>query len=331
MSQHNATVLAFPPPQRISSYEPAEYFFNELDRDKYGEQHVRLTRELALNWARLWREHGGTRGGGTITSLLPVLMLHSYPSETTPHYVPSELPPPNAAWTHWSYLSTRRLSKVAGLGKNAGWAAIGAMARMGLLEHQTIGCHKKGGHKRWYRLSRALFGDGELKKYAKIAGHFLYSGTWSILPSPAARHLYLLLAMLDPVYCNESLTEHYMETNLEEHADRVEAKLLEIREAHTVSVSSLARMSGMSRGAVKDALAVLLKPIFGDRKLALVKRGGGEGYAAWYAIERRATTDYSFFPDFLNDRTLREIRAHVWHGTPPNKTKPPTRKGRRHK
>lgn len=320
MSQPN--VLAFPAPIRLSQPEPAEYFINEDDRERYGERHVRLGKEMGRSgeFAFLWRE-SGKRGGGTIASILPVLALHAYPTETNPRFLPPELPPPDSAFTPWTYLSTRRFAKLSGLGKDTAWRALRSAGRLGLLEHQTISCRDSaGGRKTFFRLNRKLFaGVGE--EYAAIPGALIYSGTWMILPTPASRHLYLLLAMLDPIYSEQSLREFYESADGLEDTNKQIRKIREIREAHAVSWSTLMRLSGLSRGALREALSVLLTPLFEKGTLPLVSCGGKAGSARWYAIEKKAAS-WHYLPDYLNEHTLQKIRRDIWKGLAQPKKKP---------
>ncbi|HEY0024437.1 MAG TPA: hypothetical protein VGB24_16100 [Longimicrobium sp.] len=62
---------------------PKQWLFNEDDRKRHGGRYwrcpVRLVKDSSRLWAQLWREDGTTRGGGAVTSVLPILAYHAWP------------------------------------------------------------------------------------------------------------------------------------------------------------------------------------------------------------------------------------------------------------
>ena len=63
---------------------PTVWAFNEADRQEYADRFWRFPTRLVTAGlvAKLWREPGTTRGGGTVSSLLPVLALHTWPDQS---------------------------------------------------------------------------------------------------------------------------------------------------------------------------------------------------------------------------------------------------------
>jgi hypothetical protein len=77
--------------------DPKRWLFNDDDRQKYQESFWRCPVRLVADgtWAKLWRTPGTIRGGGAVTSVLPVLALHTWPEKEGA----------TAGWTGPSYLS----------------------------------------------------------------------------------------------------------------------------------------------------------------------------------------------------------------------------------
>jgi hypothetical protein len=81
-------------------------------------------------WSRqnFWPSSGGHQGpgagGGTVTSVLPVLALHTWPDQSGAE----------PGWTGWTYLSRRRLAALAGLDKNSVTAASRQLVTSNLMQ-----------------------------------------------------------------------------------------------------------------------------------------------------------------------------------------------------
>src|SRR5688572_11023315 len=113
---------------RQHAQAPHVWQFNDDDRATYSDRYwrcpVRLVREGL--WARLWRMPDTVRGGGAMTSLLPVFALHTW----------AEKDDATKEWTGWTYLSRRRMATLAGINKDTATAAMEHLEHLGILESQ---------------------------------------------------------------------------------------------------------------------------------------------------------------------------------------------------
>jgi hypothetical protein len=306
---------------------PRIWTFNEADRQAYAERYWRFPTRLVTAGvlAKIWR------ASGTVPSLLPLLGLHAWPTQLGAE----------AGWTGWTYLSRRRLATLAGLNKSS----VG-LAFQQLVEWQGMELDRRprskyeGGHKTYYRLS-ATFYPREGEPYAVFPGLLAYNGSWSLLPTAAVRHLYLVLSALDPIRDEMGYLRRVnadLGGNWDRYADEddwaisdptarevaIQAKMLaRHRASHPLSLRDLVTYSGLQRGTVIEALRVLLTPIFGHEidaqtgqrvpTIALVTRGEVQpGRPAWYAVDRRAW-DCSWSCDMLNAPTrLCKQREYLW-------------------
>jgi hypothetical protein len=144
-----------------------------------------------------------------VTSLLPVLALHTWPEQREAV----------EGWTGWTYLSRRRLAALAGLVKDSVGAACQRLVALKLMEmDRRSRARHQGGYKTYYRLATGLYPKpGE--SYAVLSGNLFYGGTWALLPSPAYRHLYVVLAGLDPIGDEEAYLQR-IDEDLEGDWDR---------------------------------------------------------------------------------------------------------------
>jgi hypothetical protein len=169
----------------------------------------------------------------------------------------------------------------------------------------------------------------------------LYGGTWALLPSPAYRHLYSVIACLDPIGDETAYLQRIAE-DLDGDWDRraddhdwaiadpsarvaaIQAKILAAQRArHPLSRRDLGKYSGLGRSAVIEALHALLVPIFGSRvdeqtgqwypPIALVRHGEVQpGRPTWYAADRRAC-GWSWTYEVMNSRNrMQKGRNRLW-------------------
>lgn len=337
------------PARPVKNPPPKQWLFNDDDRERHQGRYwrcpVRLVSDSRRLWAELWREDGTTRGGGAVTSILPILACHVWPGS---------MKGAEAGWTGWVCLSRRRIARLAGLNKDTVGQAFNRLVALGLMQTRREPRGKYlGGYRTWYRLAASLYPADREDPYAEIPSDLFYGGAWGVLPTAAARHLYVVLACLDPVG-NETA---YLESILEDtHGDMgpwwdlydedplryleydpsegrydssdLEAKLridylAEYRARHPASLAELADYSGMTRATVSSALQVLTTPIFGGRQradstkqdppLALVIKGDAPArLPTWYVPDRRATTWY-FEASWLNDpEKFETLRRERW-------------------
>lgn len=337
--------------------DPTRYLFSDEDREAYEKRFWRIPRRVVTDgtWARLWRAEGTKRGGGVGTSLLPVLALHTWKGKKNMDgaNAGTESEP---GWTGWTYLSRRRIARLAGVDKDAATGAIRRLAGLGLLQMRRVPRAKyEGGYKTYFRLSTKLYPVEDEEPYAEIRGNLIYGGTWSLLPTAAARHLYVVLACLDPIgdeaaflakieedlgtvqWEDLDFAEDVWETvvaqvprDLQEnhiHAvwiDAIKREMLSRRRlSNPVSLTELQQLSGLTRGTVIEALQVLTKPIFGNRRdsntgawtppISLVAKGKADPRRpTWYAPDRRAWTWY-WKPQYLNDpKSAATTQSEYW-------------------
>jgi hypothetical protein len=229
---------------------------------------VRLVKEGFL--AKLWRAANTTRGGGAVASVLPVLALHTWPEKQEA----------TDGWTGWSYLSRRRVARLTGVNKGTTTAAFRQLVSAGLMQMERCPRAKyEGGYKTYYHLTASLYPQDD-EPYATIPARLFYGGTWFFLPSPACRHLYMVLACLDPIGDEEAYLERIADDigdewdrvsdeedealeDEEERKPAVQAKILaERRESAPLSVSEMVRDAGLQRSTVIEARQVLITGIF---------------------------------------------------------------------
>jgi hypothetical protein len=288
---------------------PTVWKFNEADRQAYADRFWRLPTWVVTAGllAKLWREPGTKRGGGTVTSVLPILALHVWPEQTGAA----------AGWTGWAHLSRRRLAALAGLNKDSVGTACRRLVALRLMETTPRSrAGHEGGYAMYYRLSTALYPKAD-QSYAAFPANILYGGVWAMLPSPACRQLYLAILGLDSVRDEQAYLDRIGEdvdgdwTQMADDDDRLIADpdlravaiqrrlLAEQRARHPLSIRDLVRYSGLQRSTVVEALAGLLEPMFGicvDPRtghryppIVLLKRGEGHpGRPTWYAANRDA-------------------------------------------
>lgn len=312
---------------------PTIWTFNEVDRQAYMGRFWRCPTRLVTEglWATLWRSPGTTRGGGIVTSLLPVLALHTWPQQ-------------NGAvtgWTGWTYLSQRRLATLAGINKDG---VTPACRRLVALKHLELErrprARHEGGYKTYYRLATALYPEAA-EPYAAMPGNLFYGGTWALLPSAAVRHLYTVIAGLDPIGDETAYLQH-IEADLDGDWDRraddddvaiaepearataIRAKILATqRERYPLSLRDLVTYAGLQRSTVIEALRALLVPIFGDwvdeqtgkryPPISIVKRGEPQPQRpTWYAPNRQAWEWFWKSEAINSPERFQQIRERYW-------------------
>jgi hypothetical protein len=275
-------------------HDPACWVFNEADRKRYNTRYWRCPVRLVQDglWRDLWRANDLPYRGGAPTSVLPVLALHTWPDH----------PAAADGWTAWTYLSRRRVAALAGVNKDTATRAYRRLVSAKLMEVQRRPrAPYEGGCKIYYRLAASLYPRGD-ELYAEIRGNLFYGGTWCLLPSPAYRHLYTVLACLDPIGDEEAYWAQIAEVaeaswdrladeedfefaqtkwghlideqdfevfELEDDEERetaIRAAILAARRARApVSIRDLERYSGLQRSTVVEALHGLQVPLFGNR------------------------------------------------------------------
>jgi hypothetical protein len=161
--------------------DPKRWLFNDDDRKKYQDRFWQCPVRLVKNgiWATLWRTPGTKRGGGAVTSILPVLALHTWPEKEGA----------TGGWTGPSYLSQRRIARLAGVDKDTVRTAIDRLVSLNIMQVKKQRRAKyEGGYKTLYRLNISLYPKGD-EPYAKFPAALFYGGTWFMLPSAASRHM----------------------------------------------------------------------------------------------------------------------------------------------
>lgn len=295
---------------------PNEYEFSATDFEKYRRRFwgcpVRLVNEGT--WASFWRDTGTRRGGGAVSSVLPVLAVHTWPEKRNGE----------PGWTPWTYLSQRRIARLAGINKDTVKAALERLVQLGFAETRRQSREKhQGGREVHFRLSCHLYAHpGEA--FARVSAGLIYGGVWSVIPSPASRHLYITLACLDPIkdeaaylqkvehdsYGHAPWWEQYPEVWDEpDDADYLDERVLqsrfleEQRMKSPLSLADLATASGLPRRTVISALnplLVSLGPAERGKRNSLICRGIRGGRPTWYALNPVAL-GYCVPPSVMND------------------------------
>ncbi|MGE0554678.1 MAG: hypothetical protein AB7R55_14715 [Gemmatimonadales bacterium] len=285
---------------------PRDWLFNDDDREAHQDRFWAFPVRLVTDgtWAELWRADESCRGGGTCSSVLPVLALHTWVGKRSIYGADA-----SGLHTPWCFLSTRRIARLAGVHVDTVAKVFARLEQLELLQRQRIPApkHQGGPPRRLYRLAKTLYPEGEQDRHARLPGTVFYGGAWSMLPTASARHLYVALHALDPVLDEESYTAARAESGLE----RAEM-LAEARGRHPLSLGQLARATGLRRSTVQEALDVLRRPIFDAGKLALIDSGETSSQSSWYAPNRWATT-WHWGADFLNQPAkVRATQGQLW-------------------
>jgi hypothetical protein len=320
--------------EKRPSQKPKQWQFTEIARQQYRDHAWCCPVRLVKNniWARLWRAEGTRRGGSALlTSVLPVLALHTSPYDSDS----------GNGWTSWAFLSRRQMATLAGVTKDTATGALRRLTDSGLAEvERRARPQPEGGYSSYYRLAACFYPQGD-EPYAMLPARLFYGGTWFLLPSPAYRHLYIVLACLDPIGDEAgylSRLAHAIDgdwnrvgddqdrriENPEKREAVIQAKALaKQRGAEPLSANDLVRYSGLGRSTVVEALDALTVPLFGKtidastgRKvldIALVAKGEARPKKpTWFAPDRRAWQ--AFWPnDFLNaPERVEEARRRFW-------------------
>jgi hypothetical protein len=286
----------------VNSQQPTQYLFTQRDQDHYAHRFWGFPDRLVIEgtWSHLWRSPGGMRGGGRITSVLPVLGLHAHLK--------------TGDWTEPFRLSHRRIAALSGVNKDTVGEAIRKLQDLGFLrrDSRSLGRHL-GGLVFEYRLHADLFRREE-ERFTMLPGTLFYGGTWAVLPTAAARQLYVVLAALDPVKSKDS---YWWSLEGAEHGgvEDPDAELLKRRSTSKASLKDLSELSGLSRNSVIEARRILTTPIFGRgvaRSLPLFRRGSFGTPPYWY--ERTAEAlEWQYTPEALNEpRKIAQLRETVW-------------------
>jgi hypothetical protein len=198
----------------------------------------------------------------------------------------------------------------------------------------------EGGYKLYYRLAAGLYPQAD-EAYAMVPGSLFYGGTWALLPSPAYRHLYVVVACLDPIGDEGAYLARIAE-DLQGDWDRcadaqdravpdpaararaIQAKILAAQRGHhPLSIRDLVRYSGLQRSTAVEALRGLLVPMFGNAvdartkrpspHIALLKRGAVQPRRpTWYAPDRQAW-DWGWISEVMNSpERVRKARDRLW-------------------
>ena len=310
--------------------DPKRYIFDDEDLREPGAWFWRCPVRLIDDgvWARLWRAEGTTGGGGTATSVLPVLALHSFLGTKGS----------SPGWTEWKFLTHRKIAALAGVNKASVKPAMDQLAAEGLLQYELRPRPEQyaGGKLGYFRLSAALYPAGG-EPYTELDSRLFFGGIWAMLPRPAYRHLYVVLAALDPIRDEDAylskieseagedswvnlLPEDDLDDLPEDEEEWSEAAkrmiLAKRRSSEPKSLTELVNASGLSRATVIDALQGLSEPIFGDVETptALIQKGERtDGTPTWYAPDRRVIANEWYWEPFvLNDVNQVKAKQQVY-------------------
>lgn len=281
-----------------------DWRFNTDDQDRYQARYWRCPARLVTGgtWAALWREPGTLRGGGTLTSILPVLALHTWVADG-----------PNNDWTRWQVFSQRRLCRLSGLATQSVSDALQDLERVGWLERRPATRFGRAGGRPpdEYRLSRSLY-PAEGETWHQLRGSLFYGGLWSLLPTPAARHLLVTIRGLEPVISEQALLNWEADLEVPLDDDEPPGIVERTRSRHPMSFAVLSTSSGMSLSTVRNALRVLLTPLNDDPMGSATLESGPAGGSRWYTANER-TLNCQWEPAVLNDANRRrKVQRRLW-------------------
>jgi hypothetical protein len=254
-------------------------------------------------WATLWRYEGTKRGGGTMSSILPVLALGTFPGKRA--FAEFDLPANEPLWTPWQYLSYRRIARLSGIHQESIGRALETLVESGVLQRHAVRPRFSGGPKRWfYRLTVALYATGR-GTFFRFPAAMVYGGMWAYLPTRGARHLFVAIAGLDAV-----LDEDAYRARIEEDGEidaEDEDPVIRQRSRHPMSLGRLSTATGMTRNAVDESLRLLQTPLvastgLGAPDLSLISSGPAQpGTSRWFS-PNMAIAGLRWPPALLNDR-----------------------------
>lgn len=309
------------PKTQPPSRPPKEYWFNQAHQQGFADQFwlcpVRLVTDGT--WARLWRTEGTKRGGGVASSILPVLAVHVFPGRGED----------TKTWTEWCYLSRRRIARLAGLDKSTVREGLRALEAAGLLQlrYDLHPEPERKGFRTKFRLSTRIYPQAGEEKVT-LRATLIYGGTWSLLPTSGCRHLYVVVACLDPVrdpdvYLSVAMSKlmarlrkkpaRYTAEHLANDAGLRKAegdRILARRRAKAPrSLAELASYSGMQRSTVAEALRVLLLPAPG--------RVGGWRGVPRVSVRKRKRMERTEPLPVLVRKGKTEARRPTWYAPDP--------------
>ena len=198
---------------------------------------------------------------------------------------------------------------------------FGALEKEGLLErrHDRVGRYQ---NRIRFRLLAESFCPARepsidaCGSFVKFYGNFIYGGLWSLLPTSAARHLFLAFLCADPVHDPRSFADGITGGCRTEQA-RTEARrvIRTQRQRHALSFSQLVVLTGMTRPVVNNAVKILTTSFVAQgHKARGVQRGHRHPRGPnWYAPSRRVMKSLSFDPAVLNDhQAMCRLRHEIW-------------------
>lgn len=293
---------------------PRDWLFNAADRETYGDSFWSCPTRLVTDglWAELWRASETCRGGGAVSSVLPVLALHTW---TGKRYLAGTDGDKAVGWTTYNHLSYRRVARLAGLTTDTVGAAFARLAALKLLQRRRVPPPARfgGPARQEYRLAETLYPSGDDDRWAKLPGNLFYGALWAMLPTASARHLYVTLACLDPVLDEDAMRAKLVEDGLD---DPIGDTLEVIRARHPLSLRAMAEASGMSGSTVEEALGLLQTALFrpkGSRHLAMVGSCEAERAGMRCYFPERGALTWFWKPDAINSRKeVAEMRLDNW-------------------
>lgn len=276
---------------------PVEYVFNDADVGRFNGRHWRISRENveAGFFSRIWRDSDGVECPSA-SCILPALALNAWVPE-------------GSDWTPPVYLSHRTIAALAGVDKNSVARGMRRLGDVGLLrmgDRELMSRHG-GAHRRPFQLSAKCFPQ-KGHRFFKLPGVFAYGGSLAMLPRASARHLFLVIAALDPLYDEQELREHMAG----DYERDIAASLKRRRHDSTSTLQKIVELSGLASSTAQEALRILMQPMFGaNSEIPLVKRD--QGTYGWHYFVAVEAIKKHWMPWVLNDPKERERnRRRLW-------------------
>jgi hypothetical protein len=263
------------------------FSLSEFERNagRFWKLPVELARDGTL---REMLSSANGRSRGIASSILPVLALLAWPDS-------------ESDWTKEVFISLRYLARLAGINKDSARRGMETLEALGLLTVRKVTLF---GHRRLLvSLETSLYATGD-ERFAKFPAELIFGGGWSLIGSPAARHLLLVILCRQPVLSEEGLTR-WMEQR-GKTADNIAKDIASKRRTHALSLGRLSQLSGLARSTVQAGLKTLSNPLPGaaPHSVPILQSGkqvngklhlSREGAMRWYALNDKGITANPFF------------------------------------
>jgi len=257
----------------------------EANAGRFWSCPVALSKEGVLK--RLLGPTGSRRSRGLAASVLPVVALMTWPGKGNA----GDMVAFDSEWTPPVQVSARYAARLAGIDKDSVRPAIAQLEHLGLARARLV-LPDNGGSERprlAVQLSATLFhvpGDPE-ERFVKFPAELIYGGAWSLISTPAIRHLFLVLMCEQRILDVEGFAAALIRDGYE--SGRIQTEITASRRKNALPIRQLSRRSGLSPSTVQVGISALTKPLPGSMVDAVLINTGGNwlGPSKWFAPNLR--------------------------------------------